>query len=142
MEQIPHSPPSVSGGHRPQLADGRHKVERIAEQSRALIDDVKEWVELKIQYTRLEIEQQIEQKRDEVAVLVVVAFLGVLALVFGLTAAALGLGAWLGHPAWGFLIITILLLLIAGLLWYAKGPRRRASKEVVLPPAEQAAPLD
>ncbi len=143
MQQIPEDPRSVSGrGLEPgrQLAGGGNKIERIARHSKALVEDVKAWVDLKIRHTRLEIEAELEAKKNELALLAGVGVIGLLAVVFGLTALALALGAWLGHPAWGFLIVTVLLLLLAGLLYVARGPRRSRKREVVVEPKEAAPP--
>ena len=89
------------------------KVERIAQQSKGLFDDVKDWIDLKIKLTELEIREKIKERQSDVIAGVVIGVFLVIAVVFGLVAAALGLGAWLGHPAWGFLVVTGLLLTIA-----------------------------
>jgi len=39
----------------------RGKIERLAEETRALVDDLADWVELKITLTRLEIEEQLNE---------------------------------------------------------------------------------
>lgn len=104
---------------------GAKKVERIAQQSKGLFDDVKEWIDLKITLIELEIRQKIEARRDDAITFALIGFLGVTALVFLLIAVALGLGAWLGHPAWGFLIVTGILAGVAGLLYGAHASRRK-----------------
>jgi hypothetical protein len=55
------------------------------------------------------------------------------ALLFLLTALAFGLGAWLGHPAWGFLIVAGVLFLIAGVYWSRMGPKsmQRAAEVMI-----------
>ncbi|WP_456425121.1 phage holin family protein [Rhodocaloribacter sp.] len=115
MEHTDPRPTLSDGAPGPerQLPDGANKVERLARETRGLIDDVKDWVDLKIQLVQMEVEERVEQKLNQAllgAMLVVVAFL---ALVFALTALALGLGSWLGHDAWGFLAVTGLLALVA-----------------------------
>ena len=42
----------------------------------------------------------------------IVALLAAVAAFFLLFAVAFGLGAWLGHPGWGFLIVGILLVIV------------------------------
>ena len=110
---------------------GSKKVDRIAQQSKGLFDDVKDWIDLKITLVELEIRQKIEDRRDDAITFVVVGFLLVMALVFMLITLALGLGAWLGHPAWGFLIVTGLLVLGAGLIYAV-----RASGKDKAPPED------
>ena len=122
---------------------GTNKVERIAQESKGLFDDVRDWIDLKIKLTELEFREKIKARQDDIVTLAVVGFLGVMALVFLLVAAALGLGAWLGHPAWGFLIVTGILSGIAGLLYWAHFSRGK--KKAVKPEPTQkklAAPSD
>ena len=87
-----------------------NKVERVAQHTQHLVQDLKQWIDLRIKLMRLEVEQRIESKANEVLLGIIVAAFGILAGVFGLVALALGFGAALGHPAWGFLIVTLLLV--------------------------------
>lgn len=103
-----------------QLPPGDNNVERIMNHMRALVEDVIAWVELKIKLTQLEVEEKIEKKINEVALTVIVATLGALGGFFLLVTVALALGAWLGHPAWGFLIVTLLLFTLALLIRVAR----------------------
>lgn len=104
------SAPDESPMRRP-AASG--KMQRIAEHSQALVDDLKAWVDLRIELARIELEERIEAKANDVALGIVLGALGALAGFFGLITIALGLGAWLGHPGWGFLIVTLFLALLA-----------------------------
>lgn len=92
------------------------KIQRLADHTQGLVDDLKTWVDLRIELARIEIEERIEKQANQVALGILMAGLGLLAVVFGLSALALGLGAWLGHPAWGFLAVTGLLVLLVVLL--------------------------
>ena len=103
-----------------QLPPGDNNVERIMRHMRALVEDMTAWVELKIKLTQLEIEERIEKKINEVALTVIVAALAGLGGFFMLVTVALAVGAWLGHPAWGFLIVTLLLFSLAFLVRAAK----------------------
>lgn len=89
------------------------KMQRIAEHSQALVDDLKQWVDLRVELARIEAEERIEAKANDVALGVILGVLGALAGFFGLITVALGLGALLGHPGWGFLIVTLFLALLA-----------------------------
>lgn len=134
MEQTTERPEvmaqeEVPGGP---FSKGARKVERIAQQSKGLFDDVKEWVDLKIKFTWLEIQAEIEARQQDVIFGAILVFVGLLALVFALVTGALGLGAWLGHPAWGFLIVTGLLLLVMGIVywWHFKRGKRKKKPSV------------
>jgi len=116
---------------------GANKVERIAQQSRALFDDVKAWVDLKIAHTLLDVQAEIDARKQ---VVMVGALLGVFVLlggVFALLTLALGLGAWLGHPAWGFLIVTVLLFMMTGLLYWRHFGRKQDREKALEAEADQ-----
>lgn len=61
----------------------------------------------------MELEERVEAKANQIVLGVIVGGIALLAVVFGLTALALGIGAWLGHAGWGFLVVTGLLVLLA-----------------------------
>jgi hypothetical protein len=87
----------------------RGRLQRITEQTQGLVQDLTSWIELRIELARLEIEERIEARANDIALGVILAGLGALTGVFGLITVALALGALLGHAAWGFLIVTVLL---------------------------------
>jgi uncharacterized membrane protein YqjE len=97
-----------------------NKAQRLTQHTQQLVEDLKRWVDLRIELVQVELEEQIQSKANEIALAVTLAVVAFLAVVFGLTTAALGLGAWLGHPAWGFLIVTVLLVLFAVVLRAAR----------------------
>jgi uncharacterized membrane protein YqjE len=103
-----------------QRREGGGKVQRITEQTQGLVDDLKEWVDLRIELVRIDVEEQIEAQANQVALGVILAGLGLLAVLFGLTALGFGLGALFGHPGWGFLAVTVLLVLLAVIIRAAK----------------------
>ena len=92
------------------------KIQRIGRQTKGLVEDVRSWVDLKMQLTQLEVEARVEEKINVAAIGAAVAAVGGLALVFLLVAASLGFGVWLGHPAWGFLLTGGVLLLMSVVL--------------------------
>ncbi|RMF60857.1 MAG: hypothetical protein D6746_06280 [Bacteroidetes bacterium] len=112
---IPEAPRPLPGGIGPshQLASDTTRVGRIARHTRGLVEDVKEWIELRMQLVQAQIEERVEERINQAVLAALVAGVALLALVFALVAASLGLGAWLGHPAWGFLIVASVLLLLA-----------------------------
>lgn len=88
------------------------RVQRIAGHTQDLVTDLTEWVELRIELARIEIEERIEAQANKIVLGIMLASIGLLAVVFGLVTLALGIGAWLGHPAWGFLVVTGLLAVL------------------------------
>ncbi len=121
------------------LPEGANKVERLARETRGLIDDVKDWVDLKIQLVQIEMEERLERKLNQALLGVILAVVAFLALVFALTALALGLGSWLGHDAWGFLAVTGLLALVAVALRLLK-PRMVKMRDEEPPARDQTPP--
>ncbi|HYE96101.1 MAG TPA: phage holin family protein [Rubricoccaceae bacterium] len=87
----------------------RNKVARISDHLAGVSEDLREWVELRIALAKAEVTEQAKLYAGQAAAGVV----ALLALLFGLVALAHGLGAWLGHPGWGFLAVTVLLVLVA-----------------------------
>jgi len=139
MEQSKDRPEVMTEGETPTgpISKGAKKVERIAQQSIELFDDIKEWIDLKIKFTWLEVEAKIDAKKKDVLVGALLGVLGVLGIVFALITSALGLGAWLGHPAWGFLMVTGLLFLTAGLVYGAHFSRGKKKKKSLAAASEQ-----
>ena len=139
MEQSKDRPDVMTEGETPAgpISKGAKKVERIAQQSIELFDDIKAWIDLKIKFTWLEVQAKIDAKKQDVLVGALLGVLGVLGIVFALITGALGLGAWLGHPAWGFLIVTGLLFLTAGLVYWAHFSRGKKKKKSLAAVSEQ-----
>ncbi len=141
MEPLPERSPTRTDGVVPperQLRPGGGKMGRITQQTRGLVDDLTRWIELRIELAQKEMEERIEAKANQIALKVVLGVLGALAGLFALFTLAFALGAWLGHPAWGFLIVTFLLVLLAVVVRAAHpefiqlgGPQAREKK----PPA-------
>jgi hypothetical protein len=96
------------------------KLGRIAGHTQGLVEDLREWMDLRIDLAILEVEEKVDALRNEVALGVTLAFFGFFAALFAFTTAALGLGWLLGHPFWGFLIVSVLLLAIVATLARAR----------------------
>lgn len=88
------------------------KLGRIAEHSQGLVEDLREWIDLRIDLAILEVEEKVDDLRNEVALGLTMAFFGFFAALFVFTTTALGLGWLLGHAFWGFLIVTLVLVLV------------------------------
>lgn len=115
MESLQDRSPSSEGGP-PSEAHRRGKLGRIAGHTRGLVEDLREWIDLRIDLAILEMEERVDELRNEVALGITLALFGFFAALFVLTTVALGLGWLLGHPFWGFLIVSVVLLLTAAAL--------------------------
>ncbi len=110
-------------------------LQRLRQQMQELVEDLRTWVELRLMLTQLEIEERIEARIRQLLVRVVIGVLVGLAVVFGLVAVALGLGSWLGHSGWGFLVVALVLAGIAAVLYLG---RRRSNVTEASKAADQA----
>lgn len=111
-------------------------VQRLRQQLGMLVEDLRAWVELRLKLTQLEIEERIEARMRQLLMRALVGVLAGLAVVFGLVAVALGLGSWLGHPAWGFLGVALFLVGLAAILHALR--RRDRARTTLTPAPEQS----
>ena len=102
-------------------------MRRIAAHTQGLFEDLQEWIDLRIDLAILEVEERLDQTKNDIALGLVVAIVGFFAALFALTTVALGVGALLGHPGWGFLAVTVALFLIIGGL--------RVAQPALVPPS-------
>ncbi|MFK7846463.1 MAG: phage holin family protein [Rhodothermales bacterium] len=103
------------------------KIDRIAGHTTGLVEDLKSWFELKMEFVLLDFKEEIKSTGLQFAYQAGFFAVLLLAVLFGLTALSFGLGAWLGHPGWGFLSVTGLLVIIALIVkWW--GDRANAKK--------------
>jgi hypothetical protein len=94
------------------------RVQRVQQHVTGLAEDVREWVELRIKLAQAEAETFVQKKVHTIVMRTIPLVVAGLAGLFLLITLALFLGWWLGHAAWGFLIVTLLLLTVAGVLMY------------------------
>lgn len=103
-------------------------MERIAAHTQGLFTDLREWIDLRIDLAILEVEERIDETKNEIALGLILAIVGFFAALFSLTTVALGVGWLLGHPFWGFLAVSVaLILIVVGL---------QATKPALVPPSE------
>lgn len=95
------------------LPTGGNKVERLARHTQALIKNLAEWVEWRIQLARIEVEERIQAEREKLLLMGMTVVFGALAGFFLLVTMALGIGWLLGHPFWGFAIVMVMLAILA-----------------------------
>lgn len=96
------------------------KLDRIAGHTQGLVEDLREWIDLRLDLAVLELEERVDTLQNQIALGVTMAILAFFAGLFGLTTAALGLGWLLGHPFWGFGIVFLALVLFLVVLQAAK----------------------
>ncbi len=96
----------------PQLPPHGTSIDRLGQHTRGLVDDVKEWVDLRIKLLQTEIENQFRGKINELMFRSIPKLIPILLTSMGsmflMVALALFIGWALGHPAWGFLVMGLL----------------------------------
>ena len=117
----PHISEERRGDDGPGPADdaprGGGKVHRIGQETRGLFEDFTAWVELRLRLVQLDVQGYIRQKIDEATLKIALVAAGLFSGLFALVTLALFAGWLFGHPAWGFLAVTGLLLAWTGLLY-------------------------
>jgi len=106
MESLPDRSSNDASSYE---ASGGGPLRRIAGHTQGLVEDLREWIDLRIDLAILEVEERVDDLRNEVALGLTLAFFGFFAVFFVLVTVALGIGWVLGHPFWGFLIVALLL---------------------------------
>ena len=82
---------------------------RIAQESRGLVDDLCEWVDLRIQLIQMDVEERIEKVANELMSMMVILVMALFTVVFLLHGVAVWIGSVLGGTHWGYLIVGTLL---------------------------------
>ncbi len=120
--------PSAPNAERPveESSDGG-KVSRIAAHTQGLFTDLREWIDLRVDLAILEMEERLDAFKNDLALGLTVAVFAFFAAFFSLTTVALGVGWLLGHPFWGFLAVSVALILIIVTL--------RVMKPALMPPS-------
>lgn len=102
-------------------------MDRIAAHTQGLFTDLREWIDLRVDLAILEVEERIDELKNQVALGITFALFGFFAALFSLTTVALGVGWLLGHPFWGFLAVSVALILVVVAL--------RVTKPELMPPS-------
>lgn len=121
------------------LPPHQSKAGRMGDHLAALSADLREYVELRIALVQRKVEgitgkiERIQHLESALKLWVPAGVLALLGALFALLTMALGIGWLLGHPFWGFLVMTVLMLLTAFVL-FKIGERRK--REVMATLAE------
>lgn len=109
------------------------KAGRIGDHLAALSADIREWTELRIALVQRKVEgvvgilERVQHLQDAIVFYAIAAVTALLGGFFVLVTLAIGLGALIGAYWAGFLIVTLVLLLVAGV---AAAIGRRKHKQV------------
>lgn len=114
----------IVGGARRELPAGRNRVERISAHGKGLVSDLTSWAELKMKLVQVEIEEKIDERLNQIVGNAIVAGIGLVGVLFLLTAVGMGvsallIAAGLSSPLsyfLGFLFVAILLFVVAAIL--------------------------
>jgi hypothetical protein len=126
---VPVRTPAIPDPARPpapverRLPEHQGKLARINGALAGLSEDLRAWVELRVELVRAELLEKVEFTKGQVIQKAAAGLFAVLGALFLLVTLALGLGWWLGHPFWGFLIVTLLLFLVAAVAYAALKPK-------------------
>jgi len=88
------------------------KLGSLARETRSLLTDVKDWIDLRVQLLQIEVEERIESAAHKIISLIVVAILGLFAVLFLLLAIAEAVGIWLGHPSYGYIFVAVIMIIL------------------------------
>lgn len=149
LSALPVDPPPVRVDPVARIAPESHmlpphvgKAGRIGDHLAALSADLREWTELQIALVQRKVEgvvgifERIQHLLPALKFYIPAAVLAVVGALFVLVTLAIGLGALIGAYWAGFLIVTLLLLLVAGVL-VAMGNRTRKTIEAEVAAAKR-----
>lgn len=124
------------------LPPHRDKLERVTDHVAAISADLREWVELRIALVKRQVEgvvgllERVQHLVEAAKLAVPGVVLILIGLMFLLVTLALGIGAALGSYWLGFLIVTVLLLAVGGVLVWL-GKRRYDRTQEILAEAKR-----
>lgn len=125
-----------------QLPPHQTKLDRVTGHLAALSADLRDWTEIRIALVQRKVEgvvgqiERFQHYLDAAPFFAGAAFLGIVGLVFIFITLALGIGAAVGSPWAGFLITTLLVLAIAGVLGWL-GFRKVQEAQAILAEAKR-----
>lgn len=94
---------------------GRSRVSlsHLASETRALWEDMREWVDLRVELVQVDIEERIQKAANEIMAALLAVGLGLFAMAFLLHGIAVWLGRLLGAVEWGYVLVGLVLAIAA-----------------------------
>ena len=111
MESLPDRSGSSRSTPSPSRRGG--KLQRMTSETRGIVEDLREWTDLKIDLAVREINNSVDDAASQLVLGITLAVFAFFTGLFGLTTAAIGIGWALGHMFWGFLIVFGVLLALS-----------------------------
>ena len=91
----------------------RASLSHLAGETRALWEDMREWVDLRVELVQVDIEERIQKAANEIMATLLAVVLGLFAMAFLLHGIAVWLGRLLGAVEWGYLLAGLVLAIAA-----------------------------
>jgi len=111
-------------------ASPKGRLGQFASESRELIEDLREWVDLRVELVQVDIEERIQAVANQMAAMLIATVFGLFTALFLLHGLSVLIGNALGNEAWGYLIIAAVLGVVTLVVHLAKPTLiRRPSKE-------------
>lgn len=95
-------------------------MEKIFAKVEDLANNIKEYVDSRIEEVKLHVAEKSTAVMANVIAGIVVAMVFILFIIFGSMALAVGVGIWIGKMWVGFLIVAFLYLFVGVLVWKAR----------------------
>ncbi|WP_412062962.1 phage holin family protein [Rubrivirga sp. IMCC45206] len=114
------------------------KLDRVTGHVAALSEDLREWVELRIDLVKRQVEgvvgqlERVQHYLDAAAFFVPAALLAITAVLFLFVTVALLIGDLVGSVWGGFAITTVLMLVVAGLLGWVGMKKVKESQQLAM----------
>jgi len=86
-----------------------------------LTDHVKEYINTRVELTKLQIAEKTSLVVSQVIAATIVALFFLFVLIFGSIAGAMALSDWIGKPWSGFLIVAGIYLFLGIIVWFTRG---------------------
>lgn len=91
----------------------RASLSHLAGETRALWEDMREWVDLRVELVQVDIEERIQKAANEIMAVLLAAVLGLFAMAFLLHGISVWLGRLLGATEWGYVLVGLVLAIAA-----------------------------
>ncbi len=91
------------------------------EKMEGLTDHVKQYINTRVELTKLTIAEKTSQVISQLIAFTIVALFFLFVLIFGSIAGAWALSNWIGKPYAGFLIVAGIYLVLGIIVWAARG---------------------